>query len=353
MDTATITPLWSILLQPLLRLYDLYCYSNYYVFMIYIVTVPITYLWPILLQHLLRPMLHIATATITSLCSLLLQQLLRPYDLYCYSNYYVSMIYIVTATLTFLWSILLQQLLRLYELYCYNTYHVFMNCIVTTTSASLWSIWLQQLSRLNDPYCYSTYYVPMIHIATATITSLWPTLLQHISRLPELNCYSNYYALMIYMVTTTTPITSYDPYRYSNYFVLMIHIATATITSLWFILLQPITSLWSLYPVNVRHAPIAATEGPPPDAPYQERPGGRHAKHPRICLLCYHVFFLFCHLCYSISAELKTISREDAHLMYPRYLRVFSFFVMIYCPLPHPISVRTGWGITVVYLCGF
>jgi hypothetical protein len=31
----------------------------------------------------------------------------------------------------------------------------------------------------------------------------------------------------------------------------------------------------------------------------------------------------------------------------------FSLYVMIYCPLPHPISVRKGWGITVVYLCGF
>ena len=57
-----------------------------------------------------------------------------------------------------------------------------------------------------------------------------------------------------------------------------------------------------------------------------------------------YCFFLFCYLCYSISAELKTISREDAHLMYLRYLRVFFLSVMIYCSIPHPISVRTGWG---------
>ena len=35
-----------------------------------------------------------------------------------------------------------------------------------------------------------------------------------------------------------------------------------------------------------------------------------------------YCLFLFCRLCYPISAELKTISREDAHLMYPRYPRV-------------------------------
>ena len=191
--------------------------------------------------------------------------------------------------------------------------------MVTATITSLWSILLQHLLCPYDPYCYSNYYVFTTYIVTAPITSFWTILLQQLLR-------------------------PYDLYGYNNYHISMIHIATATITSLWFILLQPITSLWSLYPVNVRHALLAATGGPPPDAPYQERPGGRHAKHPRICLLCYHiVFFLFCHLCYSISAELKTISREDAHLMYPRYPRVFSF-VMIYCPLPHPISVRTGWG---------
>ena len=55
--TATITALYSILLQHLLRPYDLYCYSIYYVTKTFI-----------------------------------LQQLLRPYDLYCYSNYYIPMI---------------------------------------------------------------------------------------------------------------------------------------------------------------------------------------------------------------------------------------------------------------------
>ena len=88
---------------------------------------------------------------------------------------------------------------------------------------------------------------------------------------------------------------------------------------------------------------IAATGGlSPPDAPYQERPGGRNIQDYVICVS--YCFFLLCHLCYSISAGLKTISREDAHLVYPRYPRVFLYMPMIYCPLPHPISVRAGWG---------
>ena len=60
--TASITSLWSLLLQHLLRHYDLYCYSIYYVTM------------PWLLQHLLRL-----------------------YDLSCYNIYYVTMISIATA----------------------------------------------------------------------------------------------------------------------------------------------------------------------------------------------------------------------------------------------------------------
>ena len=128
---------------------------------------------------------------------------------------------------------------------------------------------------------------------------------------------------MIYMVTAN--ITSYDRYYYRNYYILTIYIVTAPTTPLWTILLQQllrlwstwlqnyhvlqsfcpsnyvlwlillqlITSPWSIYPANVRHVQIAATGGPPPDAPYQERPGGRHAKHPRLCHLCYHIVF-FC-----------------------------------------------------------
>jgi len=63
------------------------------------------------------------------------------------------------------------------------------------------------------------------------------------------------------------------------------------------------------------------------DARAQERLAGRNAQvlaqEYVICVII--LLFLFCHLCYPISAELKTISREDAHLMYPRYPRVFSY----------------------------
>ena len=63
------------------------------------------------------------------------------------------------------------------------------------------------------------------------------------------------------------------------------------------------------------------------DARAQERLAGRNAQvlaqEYVICVII--LFFLFCHLCYPISAELKTISREDAHLMYPRYPRWRSF----------------------------
>ena len=175
--------------------------------------------------------------------------------------------------------------------------------IVTTSTTSLWSPLLQHLSRHNDLYCYSIYYVLMIYIITATITSLWPILLQQLLRPNDLYCYSNYYVPMLYTITATiTSLCSIvlqqllrpnDLFYYSNSYVTILSVITASNTSLWSLLLQPIISLWSLYPANVRHAPIAATGGPPPDAPYQERPGGRHAKHPRICILCYHIVF-FC-----------------------------------------------------------
>ena len=147
MVTASITSLWSISLQHLLRPYDLYGYNNYSVSMIYIVTANISFPcptslqqllrpWSILIQPLLRPMISIVTtiitlqrsilkqqlrlyapittATIKSQCSII-QQLLRPM-LYWYSNYYGPILYIVTITITSLWSILVQHILRHYHL---------------------------------------------------------------------------------------------------------------------------------------------------------------------------------------------------------------------------------------------
>ena len=194
--------------------------------------------------------------------------------------------------------------------------------MVTATITSFWSILLQHLLRPYDPYCYSNYYVFMTYLVTAPITSFWTILLQQLLR-------------------------PYDLHGYSNYHISMIHIATATITSLWFILLQPITSLWSLYPVNVRHAPIAATGGPPPDAPYQERPGGRHAKHPRICLCVIILFFSV------LPFVLFDICRTEDHKPRGRASDVstISTCVFFFChdllPTPPPNLCENGLGVSL------
>ena len=132
----------------------------------------------LLLQHLLCP---IATAAITLLWSRLKQQLLRLYDLYCYSTYYVTKTPILQqlicpyelhwyTTYYVLWSILLQQLLYPYDLQCHSTYYV------TKTSI------LQQIFCPYDLHWYTNYHAPMIHIVTTTIRSIWSILLQHILR---------------------------------------------------------------------------------------------------------------------------------------------------------------------------
>ena len=63
------------------------------------------------------------------------------------------------------------------------------------------------------------------------------------------------------------------------------------------------------------------------------------------------LFLLFAFMLSDIPGP-RLISREDAHPMYPRYLRVFSFCHDLLSTHP-PISVRKAGGITVVYLCGF
>ena len=142
--TTTLTSLCSILLQQLLHHYDLYCYSNHYVPMINIVTAHyVTKTSYSSNYYVFMRYIVTATTTLTSLGSLLLQQLLRPYTLYCYNNYYVPMIYMVTAHITSLkplyysnsyahmistvtatitspWSILLQHALPQYDPYRYS-----------------------------------------------------------------------------------------------------------------------------------------------------------------------------------------------------------------------------------------
>ena len=110
------------------------------------------------------------------------------------------------------------------------------------------------------------------------------------------------------------------------------------------------TALWILSMNKATACPLL--EDPPPmRIPGAARRTPRH--YPRLWISCYYIdFFLFCHLCYSISAIRRPISREDAHRMYPRYPRVFLSCYHI-LPTPPPISVRAAGGITVVYLCGF
>ena len=92
------------------------------------------------------------------------------------------------------------------------------------------------------------------------------------------------------------------------------------------------TALWILSMNKATACPLL--EDPPPmRIPGAARRTPRHC--PRLWISCYYIdFFLFCHLCYSISTIRRPISREDAHRMYPRYPRVF-LYVIIYCPLPH------------------
>ena len=126
-DTAPIASLWSILLQHPLRLPAPYYYSNYYVFMIYLVTETITSLGSIWSQQLLHLMIYIVTAPITSSWST------------------------VTATITSLWSILVQQPSHLCELYSYSHSYDLMIYSVPATKPPSRSIVLQPI-----------YYVPTI-----------------------------------------------------------------------------------------------------------------------------------------------------------------------------------------------
>ena len=66
-----------------------------------------------------------------------------------------------------------------------------------------------------------------------------------------------------------------------------------------------------------------------------------------VLLYCFFTVFAICVIRY--PHRRRPISREDAHLMYPRYPRVF-LYVMIYCPLPH----RSLWerlGVSLLCTC--
>ena len=62
-------------------------------------------------------------------------------------------------------------------------------------------------------------------------------------------------------------------------------------------------------------------------------------------------FFCFYYFCYPISTKLKTISREDAHLMYPRYPRGFSFCMSNLLLTPPPNLCENGLGVSLSCTC--
>ena len=145
---------------------------------------------------LLCIMIHTITATITSLCSLPLQHPSRLYDLHCYSTYYVSC---STSLQPLLhpYALYCYSIYYVYKLHCYSTQQVFMPYMATAPNTSLRylllytvKLLLQQILHPYDLYCYSDPHVLMIYLDTATITSLWAILLQHLSRLYELYCYN-------------------------------------------------------------------------------------------------------------------------------------------------------------------
>ena len=83
---------------------------------------------------------------------------------------------------------------------------------------------------------------------------------------------------------------------------------------------------------------------------YQEWLGGRQTNYPRLWISCYYIVFPVFAICVIRYLHLRRpISREDAHLMYPRYLRVF-LYVMIYCPLPHQ-SLWERLGVSLLCTC--
>ena len=139
----------------------------------------------------------------------------------------------------------------------------------------------------------------MIYLVTATITSFRSNLSQQLLRL-MINIVTAYYVLMITISGERPPCTHNRDWR---------------------------TPARCAIPGAARRTPRQTSKNMP--------------------FVLSYCFFLFCHLCYSISAELKTISREDAHLMYPRYLRVFLYMFNDLLPTPPPNLCENGLGVSL------
>ena len=196
-----------------------------------------------------------------------------------------------------------------------------MHSIVTAAITSLWS------------YNHIIHNVPMISIATASIMSLC------------LDYYSIYYVFMISLVTTSTT---------SQWSPLLQHLIRRNI------LLNTIghTALITVLSNKQPFIPDYGSRLTLPKLPREPTgcasPGAaggtqRPRPCPRLCHLCYHIVFCVLPFVLSDIPGPRLISREDAHPMYPRYPRVFSF-VMIYCPLPHQ-SLWERLGVSLSCTC--
>ena len=134
--------------------------------------------------------------------------------------------------------------------------------------------------------------------------------------------------------------TSLYLHWYSIYYVTMILIATA-----YYVTMFPISG--KRLPCNHSHDWRTPARCAIPGAA-RRTPRQTSKTMPFVLSYC---FFLFCHLCYSISAELKTISREDAHLMYQRYPRVFLYMFNDLLPTPPPNLCENGLGVSLSCTC--
>ena len=84
------------------------------------------------------------------------------------------------------------------------------------------------------------------------------------------------------------------------------------------------------------------------DAQAQEQQAGRNAQDlaQEYAMSCYHIVFRVLSFLLSDIPGPRPISREDAHPMYPRYLRAFAFrFIISWFTAHSPTNLcEKGWG---------
>ena len=149
---------------------------------------------------------------------------------------------------------------------------------------------------------------------------------------------NQYDTIHLFIQQSNTPLYSY---RYSNF---LIQQSNTLPCSYWYN-----NNLYWILSMNKTTAHPLLED--PHRCASQERLGGRHAiiqdYEFRVIILCSFYCFAICVTRYLPLR--RPISREDAHRMYPRYLRVF-LYVIIYCPLPHQ-SLWERLGVSLSCTC--